>query len=328
MAWQKKPNPKLRLLIRSALAFLVVVAFALTAFYLLALGRFDQLDGDERAGLVANGDAYSFAELSSGAVHYRLEGPAGAPVVVLIHGFSVPSFVWDQYIAPLNQAGFRVLAFDNYGRGFSDRPNVVYDAALTDRLIIELLDSLDLAEPVHLVGYSMGGATAGVFVDRHPERIRSLTLIAPAGLGENGAPVWINTPIADWVFTVLGPTIATMRLREDVPTASNPGDFISKFAGQFRYGGTSRALLSTLRHYPFASLQDEMRGIGASGLPTLIIWGEDDETVPFEYSDRFAKRIPNARLAYFPGWGHAIPYAAPNLVLDVLLAHLAVVEEE
>ena len=97
----------------------------------------------------------SFIQLSDGYTHYRLEGPVAGPPVVLIHGFSVPLFNWDHTVPDLIQAGFRVLRYDLYGRGLSDRPRTDYTKELFDRQLRELLAALKITTPVDLVGLSM-----------------------------------------------------------------------------------------------------------------------------------------------------------------------------
>ena len=62
--------------------------------------------------------------LSDGFTHYELGGPPTGHLVVLAAGFSVPYYIWDPTFSALTEAGVRVLRYDYYGRGFSDRPDV------------------------------------------------------------------------------------------------------------------------------------------------------------------------------------------------------------
>ena len=71
-----------------------------------------------------------FVELTHGAVHYELTGNPDGPLVVLVHGFSAPSYMWDKNVPALVEAGYRVLRFDLYGRGYSARPSTKYDTQL------------------------------------------------------------------------------------------------------------------------------------------------------------------------------------------------------
>ena len=102
-----------------ALAGLATVPFVLRNTETRAL--------DDTARLRAPGD---FVRLPDGMVHYELAGPDSGVTVVLVHGFSVPFYIWDSTAARLHDAGFRVLRYDLYGRGYSDRPHTPYDTAL------------------------------------------------------------------------------------------------------------------------------------------------------------------------------------------------------
>jgi len=77
------------------------------------------------------------AWLADGVTYYEIAGQPGGQPVILIHGFSVPNFIWDPTFAALAAAGFRVLRYDLFGRGYSDRPKARYDKALFVRQLAE-----------------------------------------------------------------------------------------------------------------------------------------------------------------------------------------------
>ena len=68
----------------------------------------------------------SFIKLSDGITHYEKAGVAKNGVVLLVHGFSVPYFIWDGFFENLVKEGFQVIRYDQYGRGYSDRLNKEY----------------------------------------------------------------------------------------------------------------------------------------------------------------------------------------------------------
>ena len=285
------------------------------------------LDEAARAALTAQGAAYSFIEIEGGTVHYRLEGPADAPLVVLVHGFSTPSFVWNDYFKPLTEAGYRVLAYDNFGRGLSDRPRAVYDAELLDRQLAGLLDALKIDRRVDLVGYSMGGAIATIFTARHTDRVRSLTLIAPAGLGvalSDGADTLKRPLMGDWIVRLFGTRLFYSAAAEEAKSAPNPGAFLEGFNRQLEYRGYGDALLSTMRHYPLAASEASFADVGRSQVPVLVIWGEADQTVPYVYSTRLMELMPEAQLRSYPAAGHNITFAQPELVSGLIKDFLRV----
>src|SRR5512146_2198187 len=104
--------------------------------------RGETRDLDDAARAAAGG---SFIRLLHGCTHYELAGPEDQRPVVLIHGFSVPYFIWDSMFAALVSAGHRVLRYDLLGRGYSDRPRVRYDLELFITQLSELLDRLHIA---------------------------------------------------------------------------------------------------------------------------------------------------------------------------------------
>ena len=85
-----------------------------------------------------------------------------------MHGFSVPYFIWDPTFKFLTKSGFRVLRYDLFGRGYSDRPKLRYDIDLFCKQLRELLDTLGF-EQINLMGLSMGGPITATFTARYPQ---------------------------------------------------------------------------------------------------------------------------------------------------------------
>jgi len=140
---------------------------------------------NEARGSVAG----SFIELPDGVTHYELskdvpfalEGVADVMDVILVHGFSVPYFIFDPTFEFLNRAGFRVLRYDLFGRGYSDRPRAHYNIDLFVKQLADVQEALCFTRPINLIGLSMGGPIAAAFTLRYPERVDKLILIDPAG---------------------------------------------------------------------------------------------------------------------------------------------------
>ena len=107
-------------------------------------------------------------------------------LVVCVHGLTTPSFVFESLAEYYVKTGKCVLVFDNYGRGYSDRPKGKQDKEFFINQLDELLDKLDLnKEKFELVGYSMGGSIASAYAARNPDRLKKLTLLASAGMMHN-----------------------------------------------------------------------------------------------------------------------------------------------
>ena len=120
----------------------------------------------------------AFVKTTLGMVHYELAGPANGRTVVLVHGFSVPYYLWDPTFKAMVDAGFRVLRYDLFGRGLSDRPAAVYNSDLFDGQLIELLQALGITGRIDLMGALQWVARfPATFSCRHAERVRTLFFV-------------------------------------------------------------------------------------------------------------------------------------------------------
>jgi len=259
-----------------------------------------------------------FVTLGDGVTHYDVQGPDSGQRVLLAHGFSVPSYIWDSTVTALTAAGFRVARYDYYGRGFSDRPDIPYTPDLFDRQMLQLLDSLGWRGPVDIVGLSMGGPVTAGFVARHPDRARSLTLVDPASGPATVPPLPFRLPVigpALWqAFAV--PGMAAGQLTDFVEPAKWP-DWPDRYRVQMQYRGFGRALLSTLVEDK-APLDSVYARVGASGKPTLLIWGMQDSTVSIQNADGVRKAIPQAQYHPIERAGH-LPHMERTDVVNPLL---------
>lgn len=301
----------------------IVVACGLVALIAISLyvnARSALVILDDEARREAPGE---FVELSDGTVHFAWHGPETGPVTVLVHGFSTPSFVWKGILGPLTGAGMRVLTYDHYGRGYSDRPHDAYDAALFERQLLELLESQSITEPVDLVGYSMGGAVVTHFAANHEDQVHRIGLIAPAGFRVNTGSTaeLLRLPlIGDWLMAVIGrqTLLDTMALPENQGRALP--NIAELYEEQMRYEGYLRALLATMRDFPMGAMDAEFERVGASSIPVLSIWGRLDTTVPIENSERLRAAIPRAQIEIIEDGTHAITYSEPERVATALIA--------
>ena len=124
------------------------------------------------------------ASLSKGKIFYRWHEPnelLSDEIILLVHGFATPSFVWNGILEDLLSTGRRVLSYDHFGRGYSDRPKEKYSINFYVDTLEELLTSLKVSEDLHLIGYSMGGPISALFSHRNKQKVKTLNLIAPAG---------------------------------------------------------------------------------------------------------------------------------------------------
>lgn len=250
-----------------------------------------------------------FVALRDGVTHYDLAGPETGPPVVLIHGYFTPYFTWEHTVDPLVEAGFRVLRYDLFGRGYSDRPKLVYDGDLFDRQLTDLLEALALPAPLHLVGFSMGGAIAVIFADRHPGQVRKMGLIAPAGVPRQRSwkEALVRVPLLRDIL---------MRLHY------RPSKYSERNRVQMQYKGFRRAIRSTIQHGPIHDLQAVYQRLGARRIPTILFWGRQDEVLPFAMSGRIRQMLPHLEFYAVDDAGHAAHHHQPEWVNPLLTAFL------
>jgi pimeloyl-ACP methyl ester carboxylesterase len=302
---------------------LIIIPIALAAAGLAAayaMRNPERRDLDATARQAATG---RFVTLGDGVTHYDVAGPDSGQRVVLVHGFSVPSYIWDSTVTALSGAGFRVARYDHFGRGFSDRPDVAYTADLYDRQLSQLLDSLGWRDRVDVVGLSMGGPVSAEFTARHPERVRSLTLVDPAAGTRSGPPGMFTIPFLGPILwqTLAVPAMADGQLTDLVEPSKFP-DWPSRYREQMQFKGFGRALLSTLRESDGQVLDSVFARVGALGTPTLLIWGVEDSTVAITNAASVQKAIPQAQYHAIEKAGHLPHMERTDIVNPLLISFL------
>lgn len=298
-------------------AGLVTLAFSLAAAYFIQDKEKLVLNPATRKNLSG-----AFVTLSDGVTHYELFGPEAGPVVVLVHGFSVASYAWERNVPDLVQAGFRVLSYDLYGRGYSDRPDVAYTLDLFVRQLDELLTALKIDRPVNLAGISLGGYIAAGYVHQHADRVARLALFAPQSdpMGSDARLRWVTLPgFGDYLFAVYILPAVLVDAEDEFKQYGIPKtDWHARYLDMMQYQGFRRALLSTLRNMPGDPFI-EYRAVGQTSIPVLLLWGDQDDTVPIQNSSRLQQAIPQVEFHTLPGAGHPSIYQAPQLVDPLLI---------
>ncbi len=270
-------------------------------------------------------DAVPAISLSQGMTHYELVGPPAGSPVVLVHGGTIPMWTWDAYVPALIGVGFRVLRYDMFGRGESALPSAPHDRHLFRVQLLELLDRTGLSAPVNLVGYSFGGATTLSFAARHPDRVRSLALIAPAVFYERG-----NAAVRLLRMPVLGPAFLRLmglrrmaaRAQEVWEGSPKGGVYADLFKRQLARRGFPRAFLSFARTDALGDYRPFLGAVGEHKLPVLLVWGDEDAEVPSEDMRSVRDAIPGIRYSELEGCTHGVVFSAEDRVLEALLQFL------
>ena len=255
-------------------------------------------------------------------VDLRVVDSGTGPAVVFLHGIGGLSYSWREQLGPVAAAGYRVVAIDLPGFGYSAKPRRGYGNADFRRVVVALLDSLRL-DPAVLVGHSMGGEIAAEVALAHPARVQGLVLIGPAGLGTR-APALLRVarwPIVGWIATALaGRRMVARQLRS---THADPGRVsdaaVDQYYAPLREPGAGRAWRQTLRRFRFDSLGTHVRRIQ---VPTLLIWGAQDVWIPATYGRLMAVELPVSALIVVPDAGHNVMEEQPAVVNRALIDYL------
>jgi pimeloyl-ACP methyl ester carboxylesterase len=285
-------------------------------------GETKLLDPEEREKLPG-----SFIALPDGGTHYEIIGPRDGPMVVLVHGFSVPYFIWEPTFQFLAESGYRVLRFDLFGRGFSDRPFVRYDLELFTRQLKDLLDVLSIDACRGVCGLSMGGIIAAEFVNRYPERVERLALIDPAGFPMDTPGIFnaLMVPgLGELIFGSIGFGLLESSIAGDFYDPEHIKTFVEQYKVPMQYKGFKRAILSTIRAGLLKDGVAVYKRLGQeSETPVLLVWGEEDQTVPYKFSRTFLSLVPRATFLPVAESGHIPHYEHADQVNPTLLEFLS-----
>ena len=248
-------------------------------------------------------------------LHYRVDGPNGAPVLVLSHALGLSMSMWDPQVAPLSRE-FRVVRYDHRGHGKSPVPEGPYRIEDLGRDLLHLLDRLAL-ERVAFCGLSLGGMVGLWLAANAPERVGRLVVCCTAArmprprdyaaratlVRAQGLAAIADTVIGRWFTAAFGTR------RPDRVAGIKSLLLATPAEG---YAATCEALAAM-------DLRDDLPRIAAS---TLVIAGADDQSTPPERAEEIAQRIRGAELAVIPDAAHLANIEQPEAVTPRILGHL------
>ena len=248
----------------------------------------------------------AYAELEDARVHYIDVGERDAPLVVLVHGFASSLNAWAVVTPALVEEGYRVVALDLKGFGWTDRPRGDYSPGAQAELVLALLDELGLGDrSFGLVAHSWGSSVALAMALSHGERIERITLY-DAWVYEEQLPTFFLWSRAGSLGEVLTALFYTEQSELKMRGAFYDTDYISEplleeVDNQLARPGTRYAALEAIRGQRFELVQERY---GTITQPTLLLWGREDAVTPLWVGERLFSQLPNAELVVFPLCGH------------------------
>ncbi|KAG1142180.1 hypothetical protein G6F37_006816 [Rhizopus arrhizus] len=268
----------------------------------------------------------TFLQLPAGTMHYWMFGNKKGSRVVLIHGISTGSSCYDKLARELAESGHHVLVYDLYGRGYSDAPHTFYDESLYTSQLALLLHKVGW-EKASVVGVSLGGGIATSFTAFYPEMVDKLVLIAPTGFMEPEdmpfiskvvrLPIishfLINQPLAKPLTIMCVKRFSKSARFANADMEEGAAEIAQRIAKialyQFaHHPGFFKAFLRTVIDFPFTGLKERFQRVGQlkENGSTLVVWGDQDKTVPFKHHVQLQLLLPNAKLSVFKNHGHDV----------------------
>ena len=266
----------------------------------------------------------NFVELSEGFTQYEIAGPPSGEPVVLIHGLSVPMYDWDSQFTALAEAGYRVVRYNQYGRGLSGRPRGPYDSERYVRQLKDLLDS-QRWNRANLVAHSMGCAVAAKFAIVYPDSVKKMVLISPVlhvAEGNAGISLARIPVVGDIAAQLILARVLASRADELLVNAGvrDPAPYSEAFREQMNYRGFSRAVKSLFRNDMVVDLSQTYGEL--DGTNTLAIWGANDESVSTAQFETIANLVPEMEQVILDGIGHAPNMQVPEETNELILSYL------
>ena len=281
--------------------------------------------------------------IANGIRLYCLEaGPAGAPVVLLLHGFPELAYSWRHQVAALGEAGFHVVAPDLPGYGRSDKPDVTYDCNWINACLVGVLDALGCERAV-VAGHDWGGILVWIMARQYPDRIAGVIGVNTPDLPRPAMPpvqllrqIFVDTPIyiiqfqepglAEWVLGSWGRGVddfvemifgATTQVADAFPPA-----VLEVYKDAFRPVG---ALTPPIEYYRNMDRNWELTaGIAdrTIDVPCLMISAADDPVLTPAMTAGMEERVPDLERVVIERCGHWTQQERPRETSQAMLAYL------
>ena len=264
----------------------------------------------------------NIVQLSNGFTYYKLENKETNTIpVVLVHGFSVPSYIWDSTFELLSNKGYFVISLDLYGRGFSENIDEFYTDELFANQVIELLQKLNV-ESAKFLGLSNGGRVISKIADIDSSIVEELIYVASSGfkyVDELNDKSVSEIEVSNFIKNNY-PTISEGQLLDFKYPEKHSGWDI-KYEELLRYKGFAKALISTRKnHYTMDTIHSKIQN---SDIPVFTIWGDSDQVVLYkDFEKRIDSILPKRKEFFILDSGHLPHMENPNEFNKILLSIL------
>lgn len=263
-----------------------------------------------------------FVRLQDGLVHYRLHGNPSDPLIVFIHGGGITGEeVWSRNTSYFLDNQYRVLTYDLFGRGYSDR-TATQTTGLLQRQLDNLLDTLQLDSTFHIVALSMGAVVALDYIQRYPERVRKLTLIDPAASGDFKLNPALKVPVmSDFLLATYWCPRAVENQRKEFVNKQLFNDYAQRLRYFMNFEGYKATNYATWTNILNQNRIPAISEIDPDDL--LIIYGADDPYFREGQRKLYYSEMEKVQFAEIQNAGHMPNYEQPekvNMLIDAFLS--------
>jgi len=259
-----------------------------------------------------------FVKVDGMNVHYREEGE-GVPIV-LLHGTAASLHTWDDWTKDLKRK-YRVIRLDLPAFGLTGpHPGRDYQIKAYAEFLNNFLEELNLPS-FHLAGNSLGGEIAWFFTSQHPEKVRKLVLIDPAGYIENRELPLVfqlaQTPVLNKLIGYITPKAFIQKNIEEVYFEDKKirPDLVTRYHEMSLRTGNRVAFIDRANTIKDKENILQLKKIQTS---TLIVWGKEDTWIPVEHGQLFLSDLPNAELVVMEKVGHVPMEESPKESLKIV----------
>jgi pimeloyl-ACP methyl ester carboxylesterase len=304
----------------------LIIGFLTTVIALAGVYSFYALNQENKImnASARKGIKGEFIRLSKGITRYNLEGPETAKTIILLHGGSViGDYVWEKNYKALVDSGFKVLKFDMYGRGYSDRINEAQTLDLFVSQINELTDSLKLSGPFEIIGVSMGGSIATAFADKYPEKTGKIILISPIAVNPGKKRWYIDNPISgNFLVSVYWYPRCVQKQMAEFFDGKKLAEYESHLKYLSEFKGVKADARSAWSNILAEDLTPAIERLQERNKKVLLIWGKQDPVVPIAASEKYKKLLPSIKFQEVERAGHISNYEKPDDVNAAIVSFL------
>lgn len=265
---------------------------------------------------------------SSSGLHYEVYG-SGDPVLCL-HGLGASTHSWREFREPIAK-DHRLILLDFKGFGASPKPKDRH-YAITEHaeLAYQFIKELDL-QKLTLVGNSFGGAVSLLVTiklyEENPRRLEKLILIDSGGYNQK-LPLHLKllrAPVLGWLLIhLLPPKLSALIVLKNSYYLDRKitQSQIDAYARPIADRGGRHAILETAKQIIPANIDELIRKYRTIDVPTLIVWGKEDEVIPLEIGQQLHRDIRNSRLLTIDHSGHVPQEETPEHLIPLVLEFL------